>query len=775
MARKAILIATAWITLLSVTSLRACDPRKRYWVDYMPYSAILNAQEANSDEYDGGWGIPQSSDLCNYDAECYPWRSGDGRFLLFASINFAGPPRPGHQSGPGGTENWDIYISEWDSVRHRWGEEKNMGPLINTGANERRPSCTWNCDTLYFNRWSEGDEDIYMSTFVNGNWTEPIALPAPVNTEKNDEHPAISADGKRLYFTSNRPEGCGGSDIWIARWDGSSWSSVINFGPPVNTFNEESRPFESYDGQRFYFTSHGGPPRAEGRYGAGDIYVCTKTDSGWGPVQVIAAPVNCDLEACSPYETPDGSELWIGSESWEGARGDEDIWVASRNALYPHRLVQGYGNWLKTGELKKAIYVYDLKEGAQGIIYAATACEDTTMKGKVFKTNDNGMTWTPCAELPGVMAVYTLIVRGDTIYAGTYPRGDVFKSTNRGNAWIPTADLPGAKAVRSLIRLKNGDIWAGTSPSDLLNRGRIFRSSDGGLSWAEVALLPHLNPCKFIYQSKSGAIFTGGWSHNTGVIIYRTTNYGITWDTTTVISDREVDWGADHLFETHDGTIYVTGRTPSHGVGKGGGYVCKSTDHGTTWTECSKILRGDGVHSDRVYTLIEDRTGTLYAGIQPAPDSVVFASADGGQSWYSTGGLDGAFECLTLLYASDGSIYAGTTPYGDVFRYLPITKVDENTSTLANDFQLSQNYPNPFNSETTIRFHLLKESLVKITVYDMLGQKVKTIADDYFVAGWHIVVFDGMDRHRRAVATGVYFYRLVTDGFECVKKCICLK
>ena len=363
---------------------------------------------------DGGWGYPKSVAVNSYDGDCFPWKSADGQYLLFASINLNGPPRLGHH----GTENWDIYISEWNPVDSCWGMEVNIGSAINTGMNERRPSCTINCDTLYFDR----NDDIYISTWDGKGWTEAAPLDFPVNTTDLERHPAISADSKRLYFTSDRIGGQGGLDIWIAYWDGSAWSTVENMGAPINTVNEETRPFESFDEQRFYFSNNHGAPRPGGSYGgASDIYVSTWNDFGWGPVELVAAPVNNDLTACSPYESADGSELWIGSEAWEGGRGDEDIWVATKGASAAPRLTRGYGNWVKTGELTDAIYVYDLRESETGVIYAATACAETEPTGRVFKTNDGGRKWTPCADLPGTMIAYSLVVHYDTLYDSGSP------------------------------------------------------------------------------------------------------------------------------------------------------------------------------------------------------------------------------------------------------------------------------------------------------------------------------------------------------------------
>jgi hypothetical protein len=135
MKRKSIFfIITCMVLLMNFTSLYACDPKKkkqnRSWIslDYLLTKGTI------FDIYDGGWGFPQSVEVNTYDAECYPWLSGNGRFLLFASINFAGPPRPGHQGS-----NWDIYISEWDDVHQCWGREKNIAPPINTLSAEGGP------------------------------------------------------------------------------------------------------------------------------------------------------------------------------------------------------------------------------------------------------------------------------------------------------------------------------------------------------------------------------------------------------------------------------------------------------------------------------------------------------------------------------------------------------------------------------------------------------------------------------------------------------------
>lgn len=717
-----------------------------------------------------GWGYPRSLEVNSYDAECFPWISGNGEYLLFASINFNGPPRPGHQG------NWDIYQSEWDSINQCWDVAENIGIPINTAMDERCPTCNAACDTLYFHhKGNNAFPDIYRSVLIGSTWTQPESLLFPLNTDAGEEHPALSADGMRLYFTSNRPGGYGGKDIWVAYWNGSTWDSVANIGAPVNTPNEETRPFESYDGQRLYFTNQHGAPRVEGSYGgAGDIYVSEWTGSGWGQVSLIAAPVNCDLLACSPYETPDGNEIYFGSESWEGARGDEDLWVAKKNTLFPPDTTYGYGNWVKTGELTGAIFVYDLEEDAGGNIYAATACADTAPMGKVFKTTDGGATWNSCALFPqGTMTVYSLLIDSDTIYAATYPNGDVFKSINGGNSWVPTAQLPSVTAVRGMALLQNGDILIGTSPYNFQMHNRIFRTTDKGQSWEVTASLESINPCVVIYQTSNGTVFVGGWGIDSYILMWRSTDNGVTWDSIDVIQEEHCEWSINAFLEKSGDSLYCSGWHPAWSVGVGGGFVCLSTDDGLTWEECSKIIRGDSAHNCRVYDMTTDQYGRLYVGMQPAYDSVVYRTSDGGITWQNTGGLDGAFECLCMLKASDGKIYAGTTPNGDVFTFSP-TGVEENITETPGRALLHV-FPNPVDDVARIQFSIPAKSSVHLAIYNAVGQEVATLINSTRIAGQYRIGWDLHTTSGNVIPSGVYFVQITTQDYCATKKVVVFK
>ena len=103
------------------------------------------------------------------------------------------------------------------------------------------------------------------------------------------------------------------------------------------------------------------------------------------------------------------------------------------------------------------------------------------------------------------------------------------------------------------------------------------------------------------------------------------------------------------------------------------------------------------------------------------------------------------------------------------------TNVTEEKKSIPVEFALSQNYPNPFNPETQIGYALPTDSYVKLSIYNVLGQKVKTLVDEKKSAGYHSTHWDGKDDKGDDVSSGIYFYKLQTDKFDQVKKMLMMK
>jgi hypothetical protein len=103
-----------------------------------------------------------------------------------------------------------------------------------------------------------------------------------------------------------------------------------------------------------------------------------------------------------------------------------------------------------------------------------------------------------------------------------------------------------------------------------------------------------------------------------------------------------------------------------------------------------------------------------------------------------------------------------------------VTEVSIGTS-IPSQFYLAQNHPNPFNPETKIEFTIPMEGRVNLSVYNLLGQKIATLVDEYLSAGIHQAIWQGKDDSGNPVASGIYFYRLVAGEYSDFKKMVLLK
>ena len=111
-----------------------------------------------------------------------------------------------------------------------------------------------------------------------------------------------------------------------------------------------------------------------------------------------------------------------------------------------------------------------------------------------------------------------------------------------------------------------------------------------------------------------------------------------------------------------------------------------------------------------------------------------------------------------------------------VFLATYLTTIFDDELIEINSASLSKNYPNPFNATTTISFSLSEDSKIDLSIYNIKGQKVKTLTDTHYEKGNHSVIWDGEDDSGNNVVSGIYFYKLKVNGkSEAVKKCLLLK
>ena len=182
--------------------------------------------------------------------------SSDMKTLYFVGIDY-----------PGGYGRGDIYKSEY--VDNQWSEPVNLGKPINSVTMESQPCISADGKEIYFVRDTKSNKsNIYFSQYLQGEWSVPQSVVA-INTRFGEMAPFIHADGRTLFFASEGHNGMGGYDIFVCRkLLNGTWSQPVNLGAPVNSDKNEISFVVSSDGKKCYVSSD-----RDGGFGGYDIYV----------------------------------------------------------------------------------------------------------------------------------------------------------------------------------------------------------------------------------------------------------------------------------------------------------------------------------------------------------------------------------------------------------------------------------------------------------------------------------------------------------------------
>ena len=165
---------------------------------------------------------------------------------------------------PGGYGEFDLYVSTRTTPYDDWSPPVNLGAVINTGAIDRFPSITGNGLELYFSSrrpGGYGNDDVWVTTRTTRDnpWGIPEHLSAPINTLADDRFPSISTDGLVLFFYSfQRSGGSGNADLCMTMRGTiqDDWNTPVTLGATVNTPYSDSGPGISADGRTLFFSSN---------------------------------------------------------------------------------------------------------------------------------------------------------------------------------------------------------------------------------------------------------------------------------------------------------------------------------------------------------------------------------------------------------------------------------------------------------------------------------------------------------------------------------------
>ncbi|MCB9032908.1 MAG: PD40 domain-containing protein [Chitinophagales bacterium] len=242
------------------------------------------------------------------DDEYFPALTPDGSELFFTRRIF---------------NQEDIYHSQYTSS---WSPAEILSNQINDPThNDGSQSISANGNLLFFTTCNRnnvfGSCDIFYSYNDGKNWTTAKGINKPINTPYWDAQPSFAANGNAMYFSSDRPGGFGGRDIWVSYLDDQlRWSEPKNLGAVINTPQDDQTPFIHPDGVTLYFASNG-----HQGMGQNDLFITTLENGQWTIPKNLGYPINTEKDEMGLFVSTDGTTAYFASNR-VGGFGKLDIY-----------------------------------------------------------------------------------------------------------------------------------------------------------------------------------------------------------------------------------------------------------------------------------------------------------------------------------------------------------------------------------------------------------------------------------------------------------------
>ena len=374
----------------------------------------------------------------------------------------------------------------------------------------------------------------------------------------------------------------------------------------------------------------------------------------------------------------------------------------------------------------------------------------------LYKSTNSGVNFTTVTTFPSgfIAPRYMRLWDTNSTIIGGYP--GLINTSNGGVNWTYLYNSSGIDTSMfvSISFGVNGSVWAvgnvvvGQSfsvPIVIREATTTFKRLTLPGSWSTYRL-------SSVWAKDSNNCVISTVTSSPGVIL-KTTNGGINWTNYSIAMETWCLIGDD----VNNDIIAV-------GQSSGASTIFKSTDFGSTWINVYTNA-GTGVLYATGEEFIRD---TMYAVGQ---NGMVARSVNGGTTWArQTTGIANNLNCV--YNGHHQQIFAiAVGENGTVIRTTNSGVWVQNISTeMPLAFSLSQNYPNPFNPSTSIRYELPKNGFVRLVVYDALGREVETLINEKQSPGTYEVNWDAT-----VYPSGVYFYKLTTEGFSETKKMMLLK
>lgn len=364
--------------------------------------------------------------------------------------------------------------------------------------------------------------------------------------------------------------------------------------------------------------------------------------------------------------------------------------------------------------------------------------------GTILKTTNGGTEWNQINNQiqVNIYDAYFSDMNNGIIICDS---GKIFNTNNAGIDWIEKSlGINDKLSSLEFIDTLNGYIVG--------KNGLILKTSDGGKNWVSIGSSSFLELRDLSFINKDLG-FIVGRSHK----FRKTTDGGNNWF---ILDNPSVPWAS------WDGVDYVN---ESIAFVVGDFRILKTTNTGDNWTEMDLHI----FYSLHKIKFSTDSIGFIVGDY--SSKGIILKTTDCGQSWIEFRNSI-KYTSLYGIFIYDNYNATAVGENGTVLRTKNggVTFIEDENNILPKEFSLFQNYPNPFNPSTSINYQLPIAGNVSLKVYDVLGNEVTTLVNEYRPAGSYEVEFKStLASHQ--LANGVYFYQLKAGDFVETKKMILLK
>jgi photosystem II stability/assembly factor-like uncharacterized protein len=341
----------------------------------------------------------------------------------------------------------------------------------------------------------------------------------------------------------------------------------------------------------------------------------------------------------------------------------------------------------------------------------------------------------------------------------------LYKTTNGGTVWSPVTNIPSPvpPGLCGIYAVNRNVVYACgryNSPA------RIVKTTNSGTNWTTFDMSSYskgLVDCYFFNQD-SGFVVGGidsFYQFSRAVVLF-TSNGGTSWETRYTGSLTAQWCWKIHFTSAQTGFVSVE----SYRFTDTATYL-KTTNGGMNWQAVTFQTLTDSFHHQGILFLPDNMTGWVggYPGPPPFGNGETYHTTDGGLTWTPE---YWGFNVNRFRYVNDSVMYAvGKTVYKYTTTPIGIQPI---SNEIPQNFVLNQNYPNPFNPNTTINFQLPLGNHVKLIIYDVLGNEIESLVNEYLKAGSYKISWDASKN-----PSGVYFYKIISGRYYASKKMILIK